>query len=824
MTSPDGDYKHKSHEPRLDSEKELSGDASNEASDSGPETYPERVPVLKRHHPIPGRANADKQRHGASTDPRVPQTDGVKDPRSQKDSEDSNSAAETRDSLKVSNNHKAQPKDSHAKDRVSDDSNTNGSKTSQTLPLSHHVDPQLVPSADVDPVNLDPVRVAPLPSESVASGKSDPSTDDLKRFFCRICNQGFSRKHNMVSHELIHLSTKPHVCRLCNATFRRIHDLRRHEKLHLGEKPFHCPYCRRGFARTDALTRHSNSMNACSLRPPEEGKQTGASTEAGATDLAVSAKSPKKSSVRLSLGKSASLSLNKSSASLSIEKSSAGLSLEKSSAGLSVKKPSLEKSSREKYSALTSAKLERATFKASVKTTEKPSRGENHRAPKKTTNVASTSSADSSGTTPHMEGARGLSVSNPVSASSSDESRNNLVDSVKSTSYDVNRWRAMQQQETYSAVNNGGLPNLNALSATPQFSRQDQSQATPLVMSMSGQLPSNVPVSREYHHHFYHHHHDRGFIPNNNGDDHAKDFSRDFRPEDRNVLMPYNQAHNRQLPFPPMDGRPGQYQTPMYFRDNQYWIPMEQERPHHKKNGSMGSANFSAFNNPTSSGSRAHGGTGEHGDPRHSRSVSYVEPSQPGYNVHLRIPGRNVHHGNAGNAGNAGNPGNLEMSGNGGYPRNPGNPGSASNFGFPEYSPNPGPGNRGNPNNPVTYSSQGNQAEFIRPAQGDPLETRNRITYESTNSGESAPSNNSADSSNLNEASKWGKDDEGKDKPGRTPRGFVTMSSYNQLVNYTHSLQNSLSTMEDRILALEKDGRKDEQDLDEPPQKRPPQT
>lgn len=84
-----------------------------------------------------------------------------------------------------------------------------------------------------------------------------------RKYFCKTCNQGFTRKHNMVSHELIHSSLKPHVCNICHLKFRRIHDLKRHEKLHTGEKPYSCEKCSRRFARPDALTRHQNSANAC---------------------------------------------------------------------------------------------------------------------------------------------------------------------------------------------------------------------------------------------------------------------------------------------------------------------------------------------------------------------------------------------------------------------------------------------------------------------------------------------------------------------------------------------------------------------------------
>lgn len=91
----------------------------------------------------------------------------------------------------------------------------------------------------------------------------EPGKKLAKRFFCKTCNQAFTRKHNMVSHELIHTSLKPHICSVCNAKFRRIHDLKRHEKLHTGAKPYHCDKCGRSFARPDALTRHQSSPNAC---------------------------------------------------------------------------------------------------------------------------------------------------------------------------------------------------------------------------------------------------------------------------------------------------------------------------------------------------------------------------------------------------------------------------------------------------------------------------------------------------------------------------------------------------------------------------------
>lgn len=127
--------------------------------------------------------------------------------------------------------------------------------------------------------NLLQVKSSPsLAKQSKLTEKKLNNKNLPKKYFCRVCNQGFTRKHNMVSHELIHSESKPHVCTVCDLKFRRIHDLRRHEKLHTGEKPFICKKCKRSFARPDALTRHQNSPNACSGSSANKSGLSGSAT------------------------------------------------------------------------------------------------------------------------------------------------------------------------------------------------------------------------------------------------------------------------------------------------------------------------------------------------------------------------------------------------------------------------------------------------------------------------------------------------------------------------------------------------------------------
>ncbi|CAN3354315.1 hypothetical protein DICA4_B04808 [Diutina catenulata] len=153
-------------------------------------------------------------------------------------------------------------------------------------------------SGDSTPPVAPVATPVPPKSDAQSSGsdaKDDPTAKKLsssglpKKYFCKICNQGFTRKHNMISHDLIHSTAKPHTCKVCNLKFRRIHDLKRHEKLHTGEKPHECDKCHKKFTRNDALARHQNSPNACTptvqtSASSGEADDEGTSQSAGSAD------------------------------------------------------------------------------------------------------------------------------------------------------------------------------------------------------------------------------------------------------------------------------------------------------------------------------------------------------------------------------------------------------------------------------------------------------------------------------------------------------------------------------------------------------------
>lgn len=99
-----------------------------------------------------------------------------------------------------------------------------------------------------------------------STGRSSDTSTHEKKFECTQCHKRFTRKQNLISHEMIHKDMRPYICPKCNRAFRRKHDMRRHEKLHMHKKPFACSKCGRSFSRADALLRHEKSRSGCSVQ------------------------------------------------------------------------------------------------------------------------------------------------------------------------------------------------------------------------------------------------------------------------------------------------------------------------------------------------------------------------------------------------------------------------------------------------------------------------------------------------------------------------------------------------------------------------------
>ncbi|XP_066156227.1 zinc finger protein 420-like [Euwallacea fornicatus] len=77
-----------------------------------------------------------------------------------------------------------------------------------------------------------------------------------KKFLCSECGQRFIRNDYLVIHMRRHRGEKPFKCRFCGKGFPRTTDLTVHERYHTGEKTHLCTVCGRGFGRAYNLTVH----------------------------------------------------------------------------------------------------------------------------------------------------------------------------------------------------------------------------------------------------------------------------------------------------------------------------------------------------------------------------------------------------------------------------------------------------------------------------------------------------------------------------------------------------------------------------------------
>lgn len=335
------------------------------------------------------------------------------------------------------------------------------------------VDSVVKPQDTEDTTNNDGADKADdAPSKEADGDDGVDGEAETKWFFCKTCNQGFTRKHNMISHELIHLSVKPFICRTCGASFRRLHDLKRHDKLHTGERPFHCEKCNRRFARTDALTRHINSPHACTGKPPLKDEIDGPAENNAAVDLLQAHVSPTEEGGQTA--PSATPATNHSGSGSSI------FTGNQSSASSSSNIMSDSKT-------LQSSKTDVRPPDGSIKTQQAL-----------------------------------ISTVMHASGSLSSDSLGSLSDSNGKSNYDLHRWKAYQQQRnnlgadiakerfpyntttttttTTTTMDGTNKDKTESLS----FRRQLQHQAT--LENRNGNYQT-TSQDQHYHHHFHHHHH-----------------------------------------------------------------------------------------------------------------------------------------------------------------------------------------------------------------------------------------------------------------------------------------------------------------------------
>ncbi|KAJ1888577.1 hypothetical protein LPJ81_006289 [Coemansia sp. IMI 209127] len=77
------------------------------------------------------------------------------------------------------------------------------------------------------------------------------------------------RTHRM-THNPDSVDARPHSCEHCPRTFTRKHDLVRHQVMHDSTGAFKCTVCSRAFARLDVLERHVRNKTGDQLKASKE--------------------------------------------------------------------------------------------------------------------------------------------------------------------------------------------------------------------------------------------------------------------------------------------------------------------------------------------------------------------------------------------------------------------------------------------------------------------------------------------------------------------------------------------------------------------------